>query len=91
MICEHLAPLLEHELSEGNAVTGCETGWSAVNLAMNLEKPLDISFYEEYLKAMPDLEIWENRDSHYSVQKGIVCNICRHSIAGPLPDNTGRK
>lgn len=37
MICEHLAPLLEHELSKGNAVSDCETGWSAVNLAMSLE------------------------------------------------------
>jgi hypothetical protein len=91
MICEHLAPILDHELSKGNTVTGCETGWSAIKLAIHLERPMDTSFYEEYVRHVPCLEIWENSDSHYSCQKGIICSKCRQSIAAPLPDNSDRK
>lgn len=83
MICNHLKPVLDRELSSGNRIESEETGWSTAVLVVNLEKQADVQLYSEDLKDNINLEYWENNDQHYRIQGGFFCKQCRHSLAWP--------
>lgn len=83
-ICSHLEPILEHEILLGNKIAeACET-WSITKLAISMEKKLDIQFAQKIIVSGIPLRIWENHDNHYALERGVYCDACKHSVAGPL-------
>jgi hypothetical protein len=83
-LCPELKALLDHELAAGNRVMATETGWSAVKLAVRLEKPLDRQFIQAAAQNNPDLRTWESRDVKNPREFGVLCQSQKQSLAGPL-------
>src|SRR5437870_643752 len=64
----HLRPILDLELARGNAIDAVEEGlWSACPLAVRMREPLHF----EEIRETPPVEMWENWDAHYSIEKGV--------------------
>ena len=82
-ICEHLKVIFKHEESRGNKIKEKSEGWSKVNLVITMEKSLDIVFAKRIIDSGFKLRVWENNDNHYPIQKGLSCDECKQSIAGP--------
>jgi len=81
-----LRPVLELETSLGNAVKSVEVGaWTSCPLAVVMNQPLHFGEIRERLTLPETVERWENHDTHYSVEAGLVCRETRHTIAGPIP------
>jgi hypothetical protein len=80
-ICVHLRPILER-LLERARVVAVSDGWSAVRLAVTISRgPTPRS-----LRAAswpPPIEPWENTDSHYAIECGLICRACAHSLGWP--------
>ena len=62
-LCEHLNPVLEHELERGNTVRSSETGWSKVDLLVFLNERLDVDFAKA--RTSPTVTYMRNTDPHY--------------------------
>ena len=81
-----LRPVLGLERSLGNTVTAVEVNaWTSCPLAVVMARPLHFARIAERLTLPESVERWENRDTHYSVEAGLLCRETRHSIAGPIP------
>ena len=83
-ICPHLKPILEHEIMLGNKVAEVCKTWSVTEIAVSMKKKLDIQFAKNVIVSGIPLRIWENHDNHYALERGVYCDVCKHSIAGPL-------
>jgi hypothetical protein len=84
-----LSPTLQlihdYEISRGNHVERVDRpAGSNCPLAVIFREALDVSgFINAY--GLPDgVRTWENHDSHYPLEKGFVCELTRHALAGPL-------
>ncbi|OEF99572.1 hypothetical protein BHF71_08475 [Vulcanibacillus modesticaldus] len=82
-ICNHLKPIIDHELSKGNKIQEISKGWSNAVLVIDLEKRMDVQYERSDMNLSEYVKYWENKDSHYPLQKGFYCEKCKHSIAGP--------
>jgi hypothetical protein len=81
-----LRPVLALETALGNTVKAVEIDvWTACPLAVVMTQPLHFDEIGERLKFPETVERWENRDTHYSVERGLLCRETRHTIAGPIP------
>ena len=81
----NLRGILDFELSRGNSIARVDKpAGSRCPFAVILSKPLDVSGFEKKGALPPEVRIWENRDAHYPLEKGYVCERTRHAIAGPL-------
>lgn len=86
LLCEHLRPLCEAELGRGNRVVNiAENAWTACDLDVSLEKPVDRMAMETEMPAAAGVEYWQNDDPHYPIEAGYTCKACRHAFAGPKP------
>lgn len=82
---EDLSPALreiaERELAAGNAVV-------SVNRGMWSRSPLVVVFRDrlhfDQIKPRDEITKFENRDTHYDLEAGYICETTRHSISGPL-------
>lgn len=83
-LCEHLQPVLRDLLAQGNAVRQSVTGWSEVDLAVDLRDWVNLAGLRERVPLAPCVEAWQNTDGHYELQEGLVCRVHRHSLAWPL-------
>jgi len=84
LLCAHLRPLVEAELRRGNRVTNiAEHAWTACDLDVSLEKPIDQEATEREIVPPSGVLYWENDDPHYPREAGYSCKACRHSFAGP--------
>jgi hypothetical protein len=84
-LSKRLRSILEYETARGNMVVRLDQpAGSRCPLAVIFERPLDIAGFTA-VHGLPDgVEIWENRDSHYPLEKGYLCEQTRHALAGPL-------
>jgi hypothetical protein len=81
-LCKHLSPILKNDLENGNQVLEFSNGWSNAEMVYDMSRPLNI---REIITLSLDncVVYWENQDTHYRIQLGYYCNVCKHSIAGP--------
>lgn len=84
-LCEHLKPILDHELRIENKIKEISTGWTKVDYAVYLEKKMDIDFEKNNLQLTDYVRYWEFKGTpHNNPEKGFTCDNCKHAITGPL-------
>ena len=84
-ICKHLIAILNYEVSTGNSIVSIDNdAWTNAKLVITLKKPANNNYIDNTFKNNNSVEYWENKDTHYPVQKGYICKKCKCAIASPL-------
>jgi hypothetical protein len=85
-LSESLASVIDFELSRGNRIERIDRpAGTRCPLAVIFALPLDIEGYRRLHQLPPGVSTWENRDRHYDLEAGYICERSRHAIAGPIP------
>lgn len=80
-----LRRLAESELALGNSILRIEDGvWSNCPLAIVFANPLHFTEAAAANLISNEIERWESRDPHYSIEAGFRDRESRHTIAGPF-------
>ncbi|MFN4352727.1 MAG: hypothetical protein ACK4F6_18160 [Hylemonella sp.] len=80
-----LEEIVTFEIARGNAVERIDQpAGTRCPLAVIFKRPLDIKGFLSLQSLPSGVETWENRDRHYPLEAGYVCEKTRHAIAGPL-------
>ena len=81
----NLQSICDLELSLGNTVIRIdEPAGDRCPLAIIFKKPLHKAEIASHIELAPDVKWWENRDPHYPIEGGYMCEQTRHALAGPL-------
>jgi hypothetical protein len=83
LLCVHLRPILEALLAHGAAISFVSTSWSRVELAVALNSGPARADIAALLAPPAGVITWENNDSHYALEYGVVCTACAHSLSWP--------
>lgn len=87
-LSEGLRPILEYELARDNKIERVDRpAGSNCPLAVIFLEPLDVKGFLSTQNMPSAVRTWENRDRHYPLEKGFVCERTHHAIAGPLNRN----
>lgn len=79
--CNHLEPILNHELSIGNTIARIdEKMWSNAEYVVKFHNELDTEFISANIVLPSNVIYWQNNDSHYDFKKGYFCKLCKHGI-----------
>lgn len=90
-VCEHLQPILSRLLKGGSRVLAMDTGWSAVDFNIVLDKGPSLEALRALLgKCDSFLKTHENKDLHYALDISIVCQQHRQGISWPSHVNPGQ-
>lgn len=80
-----LRPFYELELKMGNTVERVdEPAGTDCPLAVVFSGPLHIKEAADEIGFGSGVGVFESRDPHYPLEKGIYCQRSRHVISGPL-------
>lgn len=80
-----LEGVLEFEVKRGNQIERIDRpAGSTCPLAVILKQSLDVAGFVSANGMPAGVRTWENRDRHYPLEKGFVCEKTKHAIAGPL-------
>ena len=80
-----LKPIVDFELSIGNEIERIDRpAGTRCPLAVVFKKPLDFRGFEELNGKPKGIDRWENRDRHYDLESGYVCEKTRQAIAAPI-------
>lgn len=80
-----LKPMVEFEVARGNTVVRVDRpAGTRCPLAVIFANPFDIPRYKATHGLPPAVKAWENRDAHYEIEAGYLCENTRHAISGPL-------
>jgi hypothetical protein len=83
-LCEHLRPFLDELVRRGAAIAAVEVdAWTECELAVVLDRGLFLPEAERELELPGCVELWQNKDPHYSPNTGLFCNACKHSLGWP--------
>jgi hypothetical protein len=84
-LSETLWPIFDYEVSRGNQIVRIDKpAGSSCPLAVIFSMSLDIQGYIAAHGLPNGVNTWENRDSHYPLEKGYFCEHTRHALAGPF-------
>ena len=84
-LSDALKKIYDYEIARGNEVERIDRpAGSDCPLAVIFRSPLDISGFVSIYGLPSGVKTWENRDRHYPLEKGYVCEGTRHALAGPL-------
>lgn len=84
-LSENLLPIYNLELQTGNEVSRIdEPAGSDCPLAIIFKQPLHLEKIKEVLKLTSSVRRWENRDEHYPLEAGFVCDETKQVLDGPL-------
>jgi hypothetical protein len=84
-LAESLREILAFELARGNTVVRVDRpAGSRCSLAVILASPMDIAGFRVSHEVPSSVDTWQNRDSHYPLEAGYICERTRHALAGPL-------
>lgn len=84
-LSEALKKIYEYEIGRGNQIERVDRpAGSNCPLAIIFRAPLDVSGFVIAYGMPTGVKTWENRDSHYPLEKGYVCESTHHALAGPL-------
>ena len=84
-LAKSLSAILAFELARGNTVIRVDRpAGTRCPLAVILARRLDIAGFKASHEFPDCVGTWENRDSHYPLEAGYICERTRHALAGPL-------
>jgi len=88
-ICKHLESILNYELRNGNSIRDINNKiWSNAELVINLNNPINKVHASIEVQKNKNIQHFNITDTHYELQEGYFCRICKHSIAGPKQYST---
>ena len=80
----NLQPIFEYEIGRGNSVERIDRpAGTNCPLAVIFARPLDIEGFTRTHRLPQTVNTWANRDKHYPLEDGYVCEKTRHALAGP--------
>ena len=83
-LSEELRSIVEFELARGNSIVRIDRpAGDRCPLAVIFANPLDIGGFKSSHTVSAGVSTWENRDGHYPLETGYVCERSRHAVAGP--------
>jgi len=84
-LSKNLIPIYNLELKAGNRVLRIdEPAGTKCPLAVIFEYPLHFEQISNELTLSSSVRRWENKDPHYPLEEGVVCEETGHVVAGPL-------
>jgi hypothetical protein len=84
-LSEALQPIVAYELQRGNVIARIDQpAGTRCPLAVIFSKPLDVSGFKQTHGLPIGVDTWENRDRHYLLESGYICERTRHAVAGPV-------
>ena len=84
-LAESLQGIVAFELSRGNSIIRVDRpAGTRCPLAVIFARPVDINGFRAQGALPSGVETWVNRDAHYPLESGYVCDRTRHAIAGPI-------
>lgn len=84
-LSSELKPIVDFELSVGNEIERIDRpAGTRCPLAVVFKRPLDFGGFEKKLGKPKGVERWENRDRHYDLESGYVCEKTNQAIAAPI-------
>lgn len=87
-LSKSLQLIAEHELARGNEVERIDRpAGSESLLAIVFSKPLDFEGFRKKSALPPNVRVWSNRDRHYDLEDGYVCDSTHHVLSGPMHEN----
>lgn len=83
-ICRHLSPFLVKLRAQGSSIVRVEEdGWSNCVLSVSLNEGPSLARVEEVFVLPAGVKLWHNDDGHYSIENGLFCEQCKHSLSWP--------
>lgn len=83
-LSDKLRPIYEYEIGRGNRVERVDRpAGSKCPLAIIFALPLDIQGFVRAHGLPNGVKTWSNRDQHYPLEDGYLCEETKHAIAGP--------
>lgn len=83
-LSDNLRPIFDYEIRRGNSVERIDRpAGTNCPLAVIFSKPLDIQGFTRTYGLPPSVSTWSNRDKHYPMEDGYLCEKTRHVLAGP--------
>ncbi len=84
-LSKYLQPIYDLIIASGNKVERIdEPAGTKCPLAIIFKNKINKEVIEQKLKLLPNVQYWENKDSHYPLEAGYSCKVTGHVIAGPL-------
>lgn len=84
-LSKSLQSIYDYESSRGNYVERIDSpAGTNCPLAVIFHAQLDVAGFINSHGLPVDVMTWENRDRHYPLERGYVCELTRHVLAGPL-------
>lgn len=83
-LSDNLRPIFDYEIGRGNIIERIDRrAWTNCPLAVIFSKPLDLDGFIRTHGLPQFVKTWSNRDRHYDLEDGYVCEQTRHTLAGP--------
>jgi hypothetical protein len=83
VLCPHLTALLSALLAQPATLVSVSTGWSRTDLSVTLSRGPALEAVPSFGPIPPGVTSWANNDTHYSIEFGVACGACKHSISWP--------
>ncbi|MCS1350898.1 hypothetical protein [Mechercharimyces sp. CAU 1602] len=83
MLCQHLQPILEFELSIGNEIYEFIEGWPIDGKTLDLKNAISVERIGIDLDISREVTYWEFRSPHEHSNQGYFCGECKQSIGSP--------
>jgi hypothetical protein len=87
-LSRNLQLIAQYELARGNEIERIDRpAGSASPLAVVFARPLDFDGFGKRHSLPPNVRTWSNRDRHYDLEDGYVCDSTHHVLSGPMHES----
>ena len=84
-ISKALKPIVDYELSRGNYIERIDRpAGTRCPLAVVFREPLDFRGFQDLNGSLEYVSTWKNRDRHYDLESGYVCEKTNQALAAPV-------
>lgn len=88
-ICEHLAPMLHHLITEGRKIVSCGQPWSNnCHLWIYFDSVLDCEGLLGKFDGADAVEIHDHRGTHDGAERGLYCRVHHDGLMGMHPSQS---
>jgi hypothetical protein len=82
-LCEHLQPLLDQALKQGNSIVAEETFWAENKLTIVLRDRIDLAAFRTAELVPSGVEDWTFVAPDWAPSAGLTCKEHKHVITWP--------